>query len=140
MENGAMLRAPPFTSEQTLFWHGVYLAAVALVLFLAPALLRFFLPFPAELDWWNRVLALPLFNLGILCAGGALTRSRTLIKLSVAMRLWVMAALTALVVVRLVPVIALVVGVIDLASAVLTTWALAAETQRPQSEARGFDR
>ena len=135
-----MLRAPPFTSEQTLFWHGVYLAAGALVLFLAPALLRFFLPFPAELDWWNRVLALPLFNLGILCAGGALTRSRTLIKLSVAMRLWVMAALTALVVVRLVPVIALVVGVIDLASAVLTTWALAAETQRPQSEARGFDR
>ena len=31
-----MLRPPPFTSEQTLFWHGVYLAAVALVLFLAP--------------------------------------------------------------------------------------------------------
>ena len=93
-----MLRAPAFTSEQTLFWHGAYLAAVALVLFLAPALLRLFLPFPAELDWWNRVLAIPLFNLGILCVGGALTRSRTLIKLSVAMRLWVMAALTALVV------------------------------------------
>lgn len=135
-----MLRPPPFTSEQTLFWHGVYLAAVALVLFLAPALLQFFLPFPAELDWWNRVLALPLFNLGILCIGGALTRSRTLIKLSVAMRLWVMAALTALVVVRLVPVIALVVGVIDLASPVLTTWALTAETQHPQSNARRFDR
>jgi len=113
MENGAMLRAPPFTSEQTLFWHGVYLAAVALVLFLAPALLRFFLPFPAELDWWNRI------------------------KLSVAMRLWVMAALTALVVVRLVPVIALVVGLIDLASAPLTTWALVAETQLLQRKARG---
>lgn len=95
-----MRRAPPFTSEQTLFWHGVYLASVALVLFLAPAVLRLLIPFPAELDWWNRLLALPLFNLGILCIGGALTRSRTIIKLSVAMRLWVMAALTALVVVR----------------------------------------
>ena len=126
-----MQRAPPFTSEQTLFWHGLYLAAVALALFLAPAVLRFFIPFPAELDWWNRVLALPLFNLGILCVGGALTRSRTLIKLSVAMRLWVMAALTALVVVRLVPVIALVVGVIDLASAALTVWALTSEAQHP---------
>ena len=125
-----MLRAPAFTSEQTLFWHGAYLAAVALVLFLAPALLRLFLPFPAELDWWNRVLALPLFNLGILCVGGAVARSRTLVKLSVAMRLWVMAALTALVVVRLVPMIALVVGVIDLASATLTAWALTAERQR----------
>jgi hypothetical protein len=84
-----MRRAPPFTSEQTLFWHGVYLAAVALVLFLAPAVLRLLIPFPAELDWWNRLLALPLFHLGILCVGGALTRSRTIIKLSVAMRLWV---------------------------------------------------
>ena len=44
-----MRRAPPFTSEQTLFWHGVYLVAVALVLFLAPALLRFFIPFPRSL-------------------------------------------------------------------------------------------
>jgi hypothetical protein len=84
-----MRRAPPFTSEQTLFWHGVYLAAVALVLFLAPAVLRLLIPFPAELDWWNRLLALPLFHLGILCVGGALTRSRTIIKLSVAMRAWV---------------------------------------------------
>jgi hypothetical protein len=124
-----MRRAPPFTSEQTLFWHGVYLVAVALVLFLAPALLRFFIPFPAELDWWNRLLALPLFNLGILCVGGAVTRSRTIIKLTVAMRLWVMAALTALVVIRLVPAVVLVVGVIDLASAALTVWALAGEAQ-----------
>jgi hypothetical protein len=67
--------------------------------------------------------------MGILCVGGALTRSRTIIKLSVAIRLWVMAALTALVVVRLVPAIALVVGVIDLASAALTVWALTSEAQ-----------
>jgi len=45
--------------------------------------------------------------------------------------------LTALVVVRLVPVIALVVGLIDLASAALTTWALVAETQLLQRKARG---
>ena len=36
-------------------------------------------------------------------------------------------ALTALVVVRLVPAVVLVVGVIDLASAALTVWALAGE-------------
>jgi hypothetical protein len=37
---------------------------VALALFLAPGLLRVFLPFPADFDW-NRVLALPVFNLGV---------------------------------------------------------------------------
>ena len=44
-----MRRAPPFTSEQTLFWHGVYLAAVALVLFLAPALVRLLFRSPRSL-------------------------------------------------------------------------------------------
>ena len=42
---------------------GVYLTVVALALFLAPGFLRVFLPFPADFDWWNRVLALPVFNL-----------------------------------------------------------------------------
>ena len=124
-----MRRAPPFTSEQTLFWHGVYLAAVALVPLSRASGSAVVYSVPRGVDWWNRLLALPLFNLGILCVGGALTRSRTIIKLSVAMRLWVMAALTALVVVRLVPAVALVVGVIDLASAALTVLALTSEAQ-----------
>src|SRR5262249_33085314 len=47
---------PPFTSEQTVLGHGIYLAAIALVLLFAPGLVRAFLQFPAELDWWNRVL------------------------------------------------------------------------------------
>ena len=130
-----MLPTPPFSSGQTLLWHGVYLAAVGFVLFLAPGLPRFFLPFSAELDWWNRVLALPLFNLGILCIGAAQTQSRALIKLSVAMRLWVMAALAAvatLAAVRLVPPIALAIGVVDLISATLTAWALVAERSSDQ--------
>jgi hypothetical protein len=122
-----MRPTPSFTSAQTVFWHGVYLAVVALVLFLAPGSLRYFLPFPADLDWWNRVLALPLFNLGILCVGIAWAGSRLLLKLTVAMRLWVMAALAVLVATRLAPAVALVVGVIDLISAALTAWALATE-------------
>ena len=65
--------ASPFTSETTLLWHGIYLAALALVLFLAPGLVRLFVPFPVEFDWWNRVLAIPLFNLGILW--GAICRN-----------------------------------------------------------------
>jgi len=75
---------PPFTSEQTVLWHGIYLAAIALVFLFAPGLVRAFLQFPAELDWWNRVLALPVFNLGVLCIGSALAKSRLLIKLTAA--------------------------------------------------------
>jgi hypothetical protein len=61
---------------------------------------------------------------GILCVGGAATGSRRIIKLFVAKRPWVMAALTALVVVRLVPAVVLVVGLIDLASAEAGQWRL----------------
>jgi hypothetical protein len=128
------VKPPPFTSEQTVLWHGIYLAAVALVLFLAPGLLR--LPFPPELDWWNRVLALPVFNLGILCIGSAWVGSRPLIKLTAATRLLVMTSLTILVALRVAPPIALGVGVIDLVSAALTIWALAAERERPSQGGR----
>ena len=122
---------PAFSSEQTLFWHGVYLAAAALVLFLLPGIVGSVVSLPAVSDWWTRVLALPVFNLGILCIGVARTRSRPLIKLTVAMRLWVMVALAALVALRLAPAVAIAVGVIDLVSAALTAWALAAERRSP---------
>ena len=126
---------PFFSGGQTLFWHGVYLAAAALALFLAPGFLRLILPFAAELDWWNRMLAIPLFNQGVLCIAAGRTGSRPLLQLSVATRLWVMAVLAVLVAVRLAPVVVLVVGLIDLASAALTLWALRAESgQRLQAE------
>ncbi len=57
---------------------------------------------------------------------------RALIKLSVAMRLWVMAAVATLAAVRLVPPIALAIGVVDLISATLTAWALVAERSSDQ--------
>ena len=127
-----MRPAPPFTSEQTLLGHGIYLAAVAVVLFLflAPGLLRLFVPFPAELDWWNRVLALPVFNLGVLCIGSAWIKSQLLVELTVATRLLVMGSLAMLVALSVVPPIALGIGAIDLISATLTIWALAAEASR----------
>jgi len=124
-----MKPAPPFTSEHTVLGHGIYLAAVALVLFLAPGTIRLFVAFPAEFDWWNRVLALPVFNLGILCIGSAWAKSQLLIKLSVATRLLVVSSLAVLVALRAVPLVALGIGVIDLASATLTLWALAAEAR-----------
>jgi hypothetical protein len=127
----ALRPAPPFSSSQTLFGHGVYLAAVALSLFLVPGIVRSLLALPAEADWWSRLLAIPLFNLGILCIGVARTHSRPLIKLAVAMRLWVMVTVAILVAARLAPVVALTVGVIDLLSAALTTWALVAEKRSP---------
>jgi hypothetical protein len=125
-----MKPVPPFTSEQTVFGHGIYLAAVALVLFLAPGLLRLFAPFPEDLDWWNRVLALPIFNLGVLCIGSAWIKSRLLVELTVATRLLVMGSLAMLVALRVAPPIALGVGAIDLISATLTIWALAAQARR----------
>ena len=92
-------------SSRTLFWHGV-VSALALSLFLVPGVVRVFLSFPMELDWWNRVLAVPVFNLGIFCIGAAFTGSRTLIRLSVAMRLWVMAIFAIVVAIGLMPPIA----------------------------------
>ena len=70
-----------------------------------------------------------------LCIAAGRTGSRPLLQLAVAMRLWVMAVLAVLVAVRLAPVVVLVVGLIDLASAALTSWALRAESrQRLQPE------
>ena len=123
--------APPFTAAQTVFGHGVYLAVAALALFLLPRMIRAVLSLPAEFDWWNRVLAIPVFNLGMFCIGAARVHSLPLIRLTVAMRLWVMAALAALAALQLVPPLALAVGVIDLLSAALTAWALAAEARPP---------
>jgi hypothetical protein len=125
-----MKLAPPFTSEQTVFGHGIYLVAVALGLFLAPGLVRVLLPFSPEVDWWNRILALPVLNLGILCIGVAWIRSRLLIKITAATRLLVMASIGTLVALRAAPPIALGVGIIDLVSAALTIWALVAERKR----------
>ena len=122
--------SPFFTSGQTVSAHGLYLAFVALILFLAPGLVRLVLPSPATLDWWTRLLALPLLNLGILCIGVGRAGSRPLVKLTVAVRLGVLPALAALVGLGLAPMIILVVGVIDLVSAVLTLWGLAAPTRR----------
>jgi hypothetical protein len=121
--------APPFTGAQTVVGHGIYLAAVALVLFLAPGVVRLFVPFPAELDWWNRLLALPVFNLGVLCMAIAWAKSKLLIRATAATRLLVMALAAILVALQIAPPIVLGVGLIDLASAALTIWALAAEAQ-----------
>jgi hypothetical protein len=125
-----MKLAPPFTSEQTVFGHGIYLVAVALGLFLARGLVRVLLPFSPEVDWWNRILALPVLNLGILCIGVAWIRSRLLIKITAATRLLVMASIGTLVALRAAPPIALGVGIIDLVSAALTIWAFVAERKR----------
>jgi hypothetical protein len=121
--------APPFTSAQTVVGHGVYLAAVALVLFLAPGVVRLFVAFPAELDWWNRLLALPVFNLGVLCMAVAWAKSKLFIRATAATRLLVMALAAILVALQIAPPIVLGVGLIGLASAALTIWALAAEAQ-----------
>jgi hypothetical protein len=126
--NGTMI-SPFFTAGQTVSAHGFYLVLVALILFLAPELVRLILPAPAALDWWTRLLALPLLNLGILCVGVGRAGSLPLVKLTVAVRLGVLPALAALVGLGLAPMIVLGVGVIDMVSAALTLWGLAAPTR-----------
>ena len=124
------MKAPaPFGSEQTVDGHGVYPIIVALSLFLAPGALRLVFAFPAGFDWWNRILALPVFNLGVFCIGCGWLKSQTLIKLTIAMRTSVMVAVAALVTLRIAPPLALGIGVIDMASAALTAWAIATEAQ-----------
>jgi ABC-type transport system involved in multi-copper enzyme maturation permease subunit len=118
----------PFSSERTIIGHGVYLIAIALLLFFAPGALRLVFAFPVEFDWWNRILALPVFNLGLFCIGCGFLTSRMLIKLTIAMRVLVMVAVAALVTFHIAPPLALGIGIIDLASAALTAWAM--ETPR----------
>jgi Ca2+/Na+ antiporter len=124
-----MKLAAPFSSERTILGHGIYLIAVALVLFFAPGAARLVSDFPAEFDWWNRILALPVFNLGLFCIGCGFSKSRMLIKLTIAMRTLVMIAVGALVVLRIAPPLALGIGVVDIASAALTAWAISSEAQ-----------
>jgi hypothetical protein len=119
----------PFSSERTVIGHGVCLIATALVLFFAQGLLRLVFAFSAEFDWWNRILALPGFNLGLFCIGCGLARSRMLIKLTIAMRTIVLVAVAALVMLHIAPPLALGIGVIDIASAALTAWAISTETE-----------
>jgi ABC-type transport system involved in multi-copper enzyme maturation permease subunit len=121
----------PFSSERTLIGHGVYLVAMAVLLFFAPGALRLVFAFPVEFDWWNRILALPVFNLGLFCIGCGFLKSRMLIKLTIAMRTLVMVAMAALVTLHIAPPLALGVGIIDIASAALTAWAISTETPRP---------
>ncbi len=108
---------------------------MALTLFLAPGLVRVLLPLLSVPDWWTRLLALPLFNLGILCIGVGWAPSRPLIKLTIAVRVVVLPALAALVVLGLAPTIVVVVGVVDLVSAALTFWGLAAERETTRGAA-----
>jgi ABC-type transport system involved in multi-copper enzyme maturation permease subunit len=124
-----MRLAAPFSSARTIVGHGIYLIAVALVLFLAPGVFRLIFAFPTEFDWWNRILALPVFNLGLFCIGCGFLKSRMLIKLTVAMRTLVMVAAAALVVLQVAPPLAMGIGVVDIASAALTVWAIATEAQ-----------
>jgi hypothetical protein len=124
-----MKLAAPFSSEQTILGHGVYLIAVALVLFFAPGAARLVFALPAEFDWWNRILALPVFNLGLFCIGCGFSKSRMLIKLTIAMRTLVMIAVGALVKLHIAPPLALGIGVVDIASAALTAWAISSEAQ-----------
>ena len=74
-------------------------------------------------------MALPVFNLGLFCIGCGFLKSRLLIKLTIAMRTLVMVAVGALVVLHIAPPPALGIGVIDIASAALTAWAISTETQ-----------
>ena len=123
--------AAPFSSEQTIAGHGVYLIAMALLLFFAPGATRLVFAFPAQFDWWNRILALPVFNLGLFCIGCGYLKSRMFIKPTIAMRTLVMIAVSALVALQIAPPLALGIGVMDIASAALTAWAIATETPSP---------
>ena len=123
-----MKLAASFSSERTIIGHGVYLIAMALLLFFAPGALRLVFSFPVEFDWWNRILALPVFNLGLFCVGCGFLKSRMLIKLTVVMRTLVMIAVGGLVALRIAPPLALGIGIIDIASAALTAWAISTET------------
>jgi hypothetical protein len=71
---------------------------------------------------------------GVQSIGSAWAKSRPLIKLTAATRLLVFLSVATLVAVRAAPPVALGVGVIDLASAALTIWALAGETQVDESK------
>jgi hypothetical protein len=129
--------AAPFSSNRTVIGHGVYLIAVALLLFFAPGALRLVLAFPAAFDWWNRLLALPIFNLGLFCIGCGLVTSPMLIRLTVVMRSLVMVTVAALVILHIAPPLALGVGVVDMASAALTLWALSTERRNTSAERSG---
>ena len=103
---------------------------MALLLSFAPgALHQLEFAFPAEFDWWDRVLGTADIQSRPVLYRLRLGEIVMLIKLTIATRTLVIAAVAALVMLHVAPPLALGVGVIDIASAALTAWAISTETQ-----------
>lgn len=120
--------APRYSSftepSGTVFWFGVYLALIAVLLFAVPGLFLSVLWLPPPSDPWLRVLAVPLFNFGIMYTAMARWAPPAVLRMTAVTRSWVVVAFGALVVLGLAPPILLLFGVTDLAGALWTFWAL----------------
>ncbi len=122
------MRSPPYLSLDepagTVFWFGLYLGAVAVLLFAVPGffLSLFFLPPPV--DPWVRVLAVPLFNFALMYLAMARWAPPAVLRMTAITRSWVIALFGALVALHLAPPMILIFAVVDLAGAIWTLWAI----------------
>jgi hypothetical protein len=119
--DGPVAKAPRMAaSASTVYWFGVYIAVVAVALFVAPEVFLKVFWFRESPDIWLRVMAVPLFNLGIMYTAIARHGSPSVIWMTAISRAWAMVAWGALVVVGLAPVNILIFAVVDLFGAWLT--------------------
>ncbi len=111
----------------TVFWFGAYLALVAVLLFTVPGLFLSVLQLPPPSDPWIRVLAVPVFNFGVMYTAMARWAPSAVLSMTAVTRSWVIVAFGLLVVLDLAPPIVLLFAVVDLAGALWTFWALKRE-------------
>ncbi len=124
-------RHRPYTSlthpSGTVFWFGAYLALTAAVLFAAPGLFLAVLGLPPPSDPWLRVLAVPLFNFGLMYTAMARWAPPAVLRMTAVTRSWVILAFGLLVVLGLAPPILMLFAAADLGGALWTFWALQRE-------------
>ncbi len=108
----------------TVFWFGAYLALTAALLFAVPGLFLAVLQLPPPSDPWMRVLAVPLFNFGVMYMAMARRAPPAVLLMTAATRSWVVLAFGLLVVLGLAPPVVMLFAAADLAGAFWTFWAL----------------
>jgi hypothetical protein len=115
----------------TVFWFGAYLALTGAVLFTVPGLFLSILQLPPPSDPWLRVLAVPLFNFGLMYTAMARWAPPAVLRMTALTRSWVVLAFGLLVVLDLAPPVLMLFAAADLAGAFWTFWALRREKAAP---------
>lgn len=110
---------------RSIYLFGIYLVAAGGFIVGAPGTFLALLRLPPTTDPWLRVLGVPIMSIGLLHVACGRAEQTGFFRASIWARVFVLVTLSALVALRLAPVIVLLFGLVDAAGAAWTRLALA---------------